>query len=88
MFEDVYNALVDALLFIPRVLFWLFIDAVSIFFPTIGEGIGTEVAQSLLTFNSGNFGYFVEVTQINTGISLSLSALIIRFIIRRLPFIG
>lgn len=88
MFEDVYNALVDALLFIPRVLYWLIIDPLSSFFSTLGVDIDLSPLTALSNFTEGNFGYFVDAFQLNYGIGLVVSALVIRFLIRRLPLIG
>lgn len=88
MFEDLFALLVDVFLFVPRVLFWLLIDAVSLFLSDLGESFDYSGLSALSAFTSNNFGYFVAVTKLNLAVGLVASGFVIRFLIRRIPLVG
>ncbi|GKT13067.1 MAG: hypothetical protein ISEC1_P2065 [Thiomicrorhabdus sp.] len=79
------DSFIDALLWIPRVLFSFFVDGLIVLFNLIP----VPVFIADIDFSGFEpFHYFFDVFSIYWGLSLILSALVSRFIVRRLPVIG
>jgi hypothetical protein len=80
--------LVDLLLWVPHKLYGLLLDA----FATIIEAIPVpEFMSSLGSLVAGldpAIAYFAVPLQLGTGMTWVFSALVLRFLIRRIPVIG
>lgn len=87
MFQKLIDALIDIVLWIPRQLFGLLVDAVELMLTWIPE---IEIADLQNIFNGlgGQLLYFLTVFEFDYGITAMMTALIARFILRRIPFIG
>lgn len=87
MFQALIDGFIDIVLFIPRWLFSLVVDVLEMFLSWIpaidmidpssaASGLGSDVL------------YFTTVMEVPYGLAAALSALLARFILRRIPFIG
>lgn len=86
--QDMLDALVDALLWVPLKLWELLLDGLA----SVLESIPVPEWASGLSGLAGNIPssvlYFAEPFNLGYGIAVLTSAYGIRFIIRRLPVIG
>jgi hypothetical protein len=78
----------DVVLWGPRTLYAEFMDYLSTFI--VGFGFGERVSDlmSMLQSLETHFGYFYDLFLCQQGITLCFSAVIVRFLIKRLPVIG
>ena len=86
MWNDFLTLFVDILLWLPRMIYSLVADVIDYFMillPT--SGFDTQAA---LNNWSGDILYFLTLFQIQYAITALFTALIARFILRRIPFIG
>jgi len=79
---------VDVLLWMPRQIFKLVLEALalvinSIPVPEFMANLGPNVSAALAAI-----GWWAELAQIPEGITLILSAYVLRFLVRRLPVVG
>lgn len=84
----------DLLLWVPRRLYQLVMDALSSVFSSFMSSSGladnvTGMASALGAVQSlEGVAYFLSLFQVGYGLSLVLAAYLARFILRRIPFIG
>jgi hypothetical protein len=86
MWDDFLTLIVDILLWLPRMLYSLVADVID-YFMTFLPATGFDT-QSALNGWSGDILYFLTIFQIPFAVSALFTALIARFILRRIPFIG
>lgn len=79
------DRLLDILLYIPRVIFSAFVDGLIFLFNAIPPPAFLANAD-LSGFH--HIGYFIDILKIDFGFAIVLSALLARFLLRRIPFIG
>lgn len=82
--------LLDALLYVPRLIFQEITDFLLPHLQTANTWMAGKLSELDSAFASLPDGiwWFIGVAQLHIGIPLILSALGIRFLIRRLPIIG
>jgi len=80
--------LIDLLLYVPRLLFAALMNALAELLTAIPVPSWLDSAGSAFLNLSAGVMYWLEWFQLGTGISIVLSAYGLRFLIRRLPFIG
>lgn len=86
--NDAFDAFIDFLLNLPEWIFSKLAAGIVSFFEAIpAPDFFTTAAQAFSSVPSSVI-YFAEAFQIGTGISMVLGAYLLRFILRRLPFIG
>lgn len=86
---DVLAWLLKLVLWVPRKIFSLFVDAILYLLSLIPDpGMSAAVSYVSALASSSGLSYFLELGQINIGLPLVIGAYIARFLIRRLPFIG
>lgn len=87
MIQKLIDALIDIVLWVPRQLFGLLVDAVELMLTWIPE-IHIVDVQGIFNGLGGQLLYFLTVMEFDYGMTAMMTALIARFILRRIPFIG
>ncbi|ADP98860.1 DUF2523 domain-containing protein [Marinobacter adhaerens] len=87
MIQKLLDALIDIVLWIPRQLFGLLVDAVELMLGWLPE-IDIVDIQGIFDGIGGELLYFLTVFEFDYGLTAMMTALIARFILRRIPFIG
>tara|TARA_R110001583_G_scaffold27253_1_gene97623 strand:- start:744 stop:1007 length:264 start_codon:yes stop_codon:yes gene_type:complete len=87
MIQKLIDALIDIVLWVPRQLFGLLVDAVELMLTWVPE-IDIVDLQNVFDGLGGQLLYFLTVFEFNYGMTAMMTALIARFILRRIPFIG
>jgi len=85
MFQDLIDALIDIVLFVPRWLYAQIVDVVLLFLSWIPEIDIADVSGS--GFGS-DILYFTTIMEVPYGLTAVSTALFARFVLRRIPFIG
>lgn len=78
----------DLLLWVPRKLWELFLDAVVAVLEAIPVPSWLSSAGSVFDAIPDGVIYFAQALQLPAGLAMVISAYVIRFIIRRIPIIG
>lgn len=86
--ETILQWLLDVLLWIPRKIYGLILDALAavinaIPVPDFITNLGPNVSAAF-----GAIGWWAELAMIPEGVTLILSAYVLRFLVRRLPLVG
>ncbi|MBW0147501.1 DUF2523 family protein [Marinobacter arenosus] len=87
MIQKLIDALIDIVLFVPRLMFSLLVDAVELMLGWLPE-IQIVDVQNVFNGLGGQLLYFLTVFEFGYGLTAIMTALIARFILRRIPFIG
>ncbi|WP_417567718.1 hypothetical protein [Marinobacter sp.] len=87
MIQKLIDALIDIVLWIPRQLYSLLVDTVELMLNWIPE-IDIVDLQGIFDGLGGQLLYFLTIFEFDYGITAMMTALIARFILRRIPFIG
>ncbi len=87
MIQKLIDALIDIILWVPRQLYGLLVDAVELMLTWIPE-IDIVDLQGLFDGLGGQLLYFLTIFEFDYGITAMMTALMARFILRRIPFIG
>lgn len=87
MLQKFLDALIDIVLFIPRLLFAGVVEIIELMLTWLPE-IEVMDLQSLFNNLGGQILYFLTVFEFGYGLTAILTALLARFILRRIPFIG
>ncbi|NVD34705.1 hypothetical protein [Marinobacter lutaoensis] len=87
MIQKLIDALIDIVLWVPRQLFGLLVDVVELMLTWIPE-IHIVDVQGIFNGLGGQLLYFLTVMEFDYGMTAMMTALIARFILRRIPFIG
>ncbi|GGY83566.1 DUF2523 family protein [Marinobacter zhanjiangensis] len=87
MFQNIIDALIDIVLWLPRKLYEWLVDALEGMLDWIPE---IQVADVQDVFNSlgGDMLYFLTMMEFDYGLTAIFTALLARFVLRRIPFIG
>jgi len=86
MWDNFIQVIVDVLLWLPRMIYSLLADSIAFFMGLLpNESIDLQGA---LNGWSGDVLYFLTLFEIPFGVTLILTALGARFILRRIPVIG
>lgn len=89
MLNDFAAWLLELLLWIPRQVFSLIMAALAALLNAIPvPGFVADLGPAFTAIFSGTTGYFLDLLQLPYGIGVVSSAYVLRFFIRRLPFIG
>lgn len=78
----------DLLLWVPKKIFELMMDAFAVLFESLPVPDFIIQASSAFSGISGNVLFFASKFAIAEGMAIYLGALVLRFIIRRIPFFG
>lgn len=78
----------DLVLWVPKKLFSLIMDALASFFESIPVPGFITNAGSFFQGIPDSFLYFINMFAVGEGIAMVIAAYILRFILRRIPFIG
>jgi len=87
MIQKLLDSIIDIILWIPRKAFEWLVDAIEAMLTWIPE-IQADDLQSAFNSVGGDILYFLTVMEFGYGLSAIMTALIARFILRRIPFIG
>lgn len=87
-FSDALDWLYDVLIYVPKKIFELLLDGLlyvlnAIPVPDFMNNLGNAFTQ----IPSGVL-YFLEIFEVGYGITIIITATLLRFLIRRIPFIG
>lgn len=86
--SDVLQWLFDLVLWLPKKLFSLIMDALATFFEALPvPEFVTQAAAYFQGIPSG-FLFFLNYFAVGEGMAMVLGAYVLRFVIRRIPFIG
>lgn len=86
MWDTLWQLIVDAILWLPRVI-WDYCLDVILYFMTFLPTEPIPLQDSLNNLSS-NFLFYLDIIEFEYGLSVMFTALIARFILRRIPFIG
>jgi hypothetical protein len=86
MISDFFDLLIELLLWIPRKIYEMFVDIVA-YFINLLPSEGFDVQGAINGWPS-DLAYFLGVFEVDYGITVMFTALIARFILRRIPVIG
>ncbi len=86
MWDTLWLLIVDAVLWLPRVIYSTFVDIVIYFMAFLP--VDPLPVQDSLNNISSNLLYYLDIIEFEYGLSVMFTALIARFILRRIPFIG
>lgn len=86
--EDFAQWLEETLLWIPRKLWAELLDALASFVEAIPPPDFLVDASAAFSGISGNIAFFASKLAVAEGLAMVLSAYVLRFILRRIPFIG
>ncbi|MCC4284374.1 DUF2523 domain-containing protein [Marinobacter salarius] len=87
MIQKFIDALIDIILWAPRMLFSWLIDAVEHMMGWLPE-IQVVDVESIFNGLGGQMLYFLTMFEFSYGLTAVMTALIARFVLRRIPFIG
>jgi hypothetical protein len=87
-FQDSLSWIVDFIKDFPLWLFQKFAEGIVAFFQAIPVPSFFASASSAFASVPSGVVFFAQAFQIGPGIAMILSAYILRFVIRRIPFIG
>jgi len=86
--ENILEWFVELLLWIPHKLFELVLDALAAIIEAIPVPSFMEDLGSLVGGLDSSIAYFAGPLQLGTGMTWVFSAMVLRFLIRRIPVIG
>lgn len=87
LFQAFIDWIIDIVLFLPRVALWLSSELLAFIVSVLPELQVLDPA-TLTSGFSGDLLYFLTIMKFDYGLTAIVSALIARFILRRIPFIG
>lgn len=86
--QNFFDQIFDMLMWVPRELYSLLLDGLLAVINAIPVPAWAANVASYAAGISSDVMYWVAPFQIGTGISIIMSAYVIRFTIRRIPFVG
>ena len=86
--SDILGWLLDVLLWVPQKLYELVLDGLAGVLEAIPVPGWLDGGLSLFTNLPAGIVYFADALAIPEGIGIVLGAYLVRFLIRRIPFIG
>lgn len=86
--SDLLQKLLDILLYIPKKILELILYGLASLIEAIPVPDFIQNIPALFSQIGAYVWYFLDPFQIGTGLSIILSAYVLRFLIRRIPFIG
>lgn len=86
--SDLMQFLKDLLLWVPLKLWELLLDGLAALLEALPVPGFIQTADGAFSALSGNVLFFAQKFAVGDGIAMILSAYVLRFIIRRLPFVG
>lgn len=86
--QEFLSWIYDLVLWLPKKLFSLIMDALASFFEAIPVPGFITSAGNYFQGIPDSFLYFINMFAVGEGIAMVIAAYILRFVIRRLPFIG
>ena len=87
MIQKFLDALIDIILWAPRMLFSWLIDAVEHMMGWLPE-IQVVDVENIFNGLGGQMLYFLTMFEFSYRLTAVMTALIARFVLRRIPFIG
>ncbi|WP_434050238.1 DUF2523 family protein [Marinobacter salarius] len=87
MLQKLLDALIDIVLFFPRLIFAGVVEMIEVMLTWLPE-IEVMDLQSLFNNLGGQILYFLTVFEFGYGLTAIMTALLARFVLRRIPFIG
>lgn len=88
LFKEVLRWLKDLLLWLPRKMWQLFTDGLATIIEAIPVPDFMENLGNLFAAIPSGVAYFLAPMHLGAGVTIVLSAYVIRFVIRRIPLIG
>ena len=85
--QKLIDALIDIVLWIPRHLYSLIVDAIQLMLGWIPE-IDIVDLQGVFDGLGGDMLFWLTVMEFDYGLTAMMTALIARFILRRIPGVG
>lgn len=85
---DAFDALIEFLMNLPAWVFSKLAEGIVSFFESIPVPDFFATAANAFGSVPSEVVYFAETFQIGTGVTMVLGAYLLRFILRRIPFIG
>lgn len=87
MISDAWNFLLDIILWLPKKVFQWLVDVVELLMGWLPD-IELADPSQLISGLGNDLLYFLTVFQFGYGVTAIFTALLARFILRRIPFIG
>lgn len=87
MIQKFIDALIDILLWAPRMMFSWLVDAIENMMGWLPE-IQVVDVENIFNGLGGQMLYFLTMFEFSYGLTAVMTALIARFVLRRIPFIG
>jgi len=87
MFQDIIDALIDIVLWVPRWLFSLIVDVLEMVIAWIPE-IDMLDPSTVSSGMTSDMLYFTSLMEVPYGLTAIGTALFARFVVRRIPVIG
>ena len=88
MLEDFAEWLKDLLLWLPQKLWELLLDGLAFVVEKIPVPDFVSSAQGYLNGVPGNVVWLLNLFAVPEGLAMVMSALVLRFVLRRIPLIG
>lgn len=85
---DVLTWIMDLTLWVPRKVFGLLLDALGDWIATLQLPAAVQNGLSALGGLPSDVLWFLSVMQFGPGLTMVMAALVARFLLRRIPFIG
>lgn len=86
--DDLLQFLKDVLLWVPRKLWAEMLDGLAALLESIPVPDFVQQAQDAFGGIGGNVLFFAQKLAVGEGITMILAALVLRFLLRRIPLIG
>lgn len=87
MIQKFLDALIDIILWAPRMMFSWLVDAIENMMGWLPE-IQVVDVENIFNGLGGQMLYFLTMFEFSYGLTAVMTALIARFVLRRIPFIG
>lgn len=87
LLQAILDFWLDIILFVPRIIFWAALSLLEIVLDML-PALDIADPQSLTTGFTGDMLYFLTIMEFDYGLGAITSALVARFLLRRIPLIG
>jgi hypothetical protein len=87
LFSSLFDFLIDVILFIPRILFWVATELLQLGLSILPDFSNQDPSTFLSGF-TGDLLFFLTITEFPAGLAMVMTSLVARFILRRIPVIG
>lgn len=87
MLQSIIDFWIDIVLFVPRLIFWAALEILELALLALPD-LNIPDPASLSSSFTGDLVWFLTLFEVPAGLGFVVSALVARFILRRVPLIG